>query len=80
MLSLLVRWSKNDSGATSIEYAIVAALLALSGIVALQALGETLDSMYTTVSTTLDAEATATTDSTSLGEGGVSGSGAIHGD
>ncbi len=55
MISKLRKLLKNKSGATAIEYGLIAALVSVAAVVALQALGSSLDAMFTTVSTELDA-------------------------
>ncbi|MCZ6605561.1 MAG: Flp family type IVb pilin [Alphaproteobacteria bacterium] len=77
MLPLFIRLLKDESGATAIEYAIIAALLSVSGIAAFQALGETLNSIFATVAANVDAADTNFgADSSSLGEGDVGATGA----
>ncbi len=44
---------KEDSGATAIEYGLIAALVSVAAIGALTAMGGSLDAMFSTVSTTL---------------------------
>ncbi len=44
----------DESGATAIEYGLIAALVSVAGIVALEAMGNSLEAMFTTVSTQLD--------------------------
>ncbi len=44
---------KEDSGATAIEYGLIAALVSVAAIGALTAMGDSLDTMFATVSTTL---------------------------
>ena len=44
----------NDSGATAIEYGLIAALVSVAAIVSLQAMGGSLNTMFASVSTTLD--------------------------
>lgn len=45
----------DESGATAIEYGLIAALVSVAAIGALQAMGGSLDTMFTSVSDTLDA-------------------------
>lgn len=52
MFSQLIR---DESGATAIEYGLIAALVAVAIIVALSALGTSLNALFETVSTELDA-------------------------
>lgn len=57
LTSFIVRHAKhlarNESGATSIEYAMIAAGIAVAIIAAVNALGTSTNSMYTTVQTSL---------------------------
>ena len=46
---------KDESGATAIEYGLIAALVSVAAIAAMTSLGESLSSMFTTVSSELDA-------------------------
>jgi len=45
---------KDESGATAIEYGLIAALVSVAAISALTAMGSSLDSLFTTVSNTLE--------------------------
>ena len=45
---------KNEEGATAIEYGLIAALVSVAAIVALQNLGSSLNEMFSTVSSKLD--------------------------
>lgn len=45
---------RDESGATAIEYGLIAALVSVAAIGALQAMGGSLDTMFTSVSTTLN--------------------------
>jgi len=47
-------FSRNESGATAIEYGLIAALVSVAGITALTNMGEALETMFTTVSTELN--------------------------
>ena len=49
------RFLKNKSGATAIEYGLIAALVSVAAVVALQNLGTSLNTMFNTVSQELDA-------------------------
>jgi pilus assembly protein Flp/PilA len=51
----------DESGATAIEYGLIAALVSVAAITALTAMGGSLNTMFSTVSTSLD---TATSGST----------------
>ena len=42
---------KNEEGATAIEYGLIAALIAVAAITAMQGLGNQLSNTFTTVST-----------------------------
>jgi pilus assembly protein Flp/PilA len=48
----------DESGATAIEYGLIAALVSVAGILALQAMGDSLSAMFETVSTKLDGAVT----------------------
>jgi pilus assembly protein Flp/PilA len=50
---LLRKFFKDESGATLIEYGMVAALLSIAAIIALQALGSQLQIIFNTVSSYL---------------------------
>ncbi len=50
----LKRMFKDKSGATAIEYGLIAALVSVAAVVALQNLGSSLNTMFSTVSTQLD--------------------------
>ena len=54
MISKLRKLLTNKSGATAIEYGLIAALVSVAAVVALQSLGSSLDAMFTTVSNELD--------------------------
>ena len=59
MLKTLNKIWTDESGATAIEYGLIAALVSVAAITALTAMGGSLNTMFTTVSTSLDT-ATAT--------------------
>ncbi len=46
-------WS-NESGATAIEYGLIAALVSVAAIGALTAMGDSLETLFSTVSGSLD--------------------------
>jgi pilus assembly protein Flp/PilA len=46
---------RDESGATAIEYGLIAALIAVAAITAMQSLGNNLSSTFNTVSTKLSA-------------------------
>jgi len=54
MLKLLKKLKTNTSGATAIEYGLIAALVAVGLITALGLLGGSLDGIFTDASTALD--------------------------
>ncbi len=53
-MKTLINFVKDESGATAIEYGLIAALVAVGLIAALSALGGSLQDIFYTVSTTLD--------------------------
>jgi len=53
MSQLLVRFCKDESGATAIEYGLIAAGIAVAIIATVQALGTNLNTTFTSVSTAL---------------------------
>jgi pilus assembly protein Flp/PilA len=61
MFKLIRNLNKNQSGATAIEYGLIAALVSVAAILAMQALGTSLTDMFTGISATLDANAPTTT-------------------
>ncbi len=54
MLTKLMLFLKDDSGATAIEYGLIAALVSVAAIGALTAMGQSLNIMFTTVSSALN--------------------------
>ncbi len=52
---MLKRFLKNEDGATAIEYGLIAALIGVAIIVAVTAVGTSLNDTFTNVSTKLDA-------------------------
>jgi pilus assembly protein Flp/PilA len=56
MSKILARFAKDESGATAIEYGLIAALIALAIIVGAGALGNSLNGMFTKISGKLDAQ------------------------
>ncbi len=54
MFAKIRDFADNESGATAIEYGLIAALVSVAGITALNAMGESLEEMFETVSTELD--------------------------
>jgi pilus assembly protein Flp/PilA len=61
MINTMKSFLNDESGATAIEYGLIAALVSVAAITALQSLGGSLDSIFTLVSNRLeDAAANAT--------------------
>ncbi len=54
MLTTIRELCADESGATAIEYGLIAALVSVAGIVALQAMGQNLSAMFGTVSGALN--------------------------
>ncbi len=53
MFKLLRKLRKDEQGATAIEYGLIAALISVAAIVAMQAIGTSLTSLFTSVSSDL---------------------------
>jgi pilus assembly protein Flp/PilA len=53
MKNLIVRFAKDDSGATAIEYGLIAAGISVAIIAVVQGLGTNLSNVFTSVSTAL---------------------------
>ncbi len=53
MTTLLLRFLQDDTGATAIEYGLIAAGIAVAIIVAVQTLGTNLNTTFSSVSTAL---------------------------
>ncbi|HEV7372390.1 Flp family type IVb pilin [Arenibaculum sp.] len=70
----LRKFVSDESGATAIEYGLIAALVSVAAIVALNSMGGSLRSMFTTVSTQLNSATPAT------GGGGTTGGDTTGGD
>ena len=49
----IVRLFKDESGATAIEYGLIAALISVAAIAAMSALGTSLSTLFTSVSSNL---------------------------
>ena len=64
MFKLIRNLRKDNSGATAIEYGLIAALVSVAAILAMQALGTSLSGMFNAVSTSLDNNAPASSSST----------------
>lgn len=54
MFKLIRKLRRDDEGATAIEYGLIAALISVAAIVAMTAIGGSLDTLFTTVSDELD--------------------------
>lgn len=54
MFGTVKSFIKDESGATAIEYGLIAALVSVAAIAALTALGDSLETMFTNVSNALD--------------------------
>jgi len=54
MTKLFARFVKNESGATAIEYGLIAALIALAIMMGAGQLGNSLDAKFRELATTLD--------------------------
>lgn len=54
MLSIFRSFARDESGATAIEYGLIAALVSVAAITALTAMGSSLNTMFTSVSSTLN--------------------------
>jgi pilus assembly protein Flp/PilA len=52
-MQLLARFAKDQSGATAIEYGLIAAGISIAIIVAVNGLGTTLNSVFTSVNSQL---------------------------
>jgi len=55
MTSLVLKLVKDESGATAIEYGLIAALVAVAAVVGMSALGTSLNNVFQSVSTTMNA-------------------------
>ena len=58
MYDSIKNFANDESGATAIEYGLIAALVSVAAVTALTSVGTSLNNMFTTVSTTLDAAVT----------------------
>ena len=52
-MKFLAKLKKNEEGATAIEYGLIAALIAVAAIVAMGALGNTLNNTFSEVDTAM---------------------------
>ncbi len=58
MSNFMTRFLKDESGATAIEYGLIAALIAVVLVATLSAVGESLKGAFTKISTDIDAAVT----------------------
>jgi pilus assembly protein Flp/PilA len=61
MRNLLKQFKNDESGATAIEYGLIAALIALAIIAGASALGNSLNGMFTNIATTMNSAADGST-------------------
>ncbi len=54
MLTLIRNFAKDDSGATAIEYGLIAALIAVAALAAMRGLGTSLNGVFTDVNSNLN--------------------------
>lgn len=54
MINTMKSFLNDESGATAIEYGLIAALVSVAAITALQSLGGSLDTIFTIVSNSLE--------------------------
>ena len=57
MIKSLRSFAKDESGATAIEYGLIAALISVAAIAALTSVGSSLTGMFTTVASALNSAA-----------------------
>ena len=55
MVNLMSRFAKDESGATAIEYGLIAALIAVAAIAAMNGLGNSLKKTFNNVATNMKA-------------------------
>lgn len=70
MLKTFIRIFKGDSGATAIEYGLIAALIGVAIIAGAGAIGTNLNTVFTTISNTISGTATTTGTTTGTGTSG----------
>ena len=51
---MIAKFLRDESGATAIEYGLIAALVSVAAITALSAMGDSLSAMFTAVKSELD--------------------------
>jgi pilus assembly protein Flp/PilA len=54
MLAVISQLLIDESGATAVEYGLIAALVSVAGILGMEAMGTSLSSMFQTVSSQID--------------------------
>lgn len=54
MKTFFARFAQDESGATAIEYGLIAALIGVAIVTAASAVGDSLDKLFTDVKTQLD--------------------------
>lgn len=54
MLEQIRAFARDEGGATAVEYGLIGALVSVVAIGALTAMGESLDTLFTTVSSAID--------------------------
>ena len=69
MIKLIKNFRQDDSGATAIEYGLIAALVSVAAIGALSQLGGSLNTMFGTVAGHLDSAVSGTGTGTGTGGG-----------
>ncbi len=57
MIAMMISFVKDEDGATAIEYGLIAALVSVAAIGALSALGDSLNTIFTMVSSELTSAA-----------------------
>ncbi len=57
MIAMMISFVKDEDGATAIEYGLIAALVSVAAIGALTAMGNSLSTMFNTVSSALSGAA-----------------------
>ena len=58
MRTSIIKFVHDESGATAVEYGLIAALVSVAAVTAFASVGVSLDAMFNTVSTELDNAAT----------------------
>ena len=53
-MNTIIEFLNDETGATAIEYGLIAALVSVADILSFQALGTSLGTMFSTVSSTID--------------------------